>query len=75
MVAYVKRQQALIRSIYRFMSAKPAVVVLIALIAITVSGISLLVPDKPMVYENLLIISVSFLVLIFAGGIYNRNGG
>ena len=65
----------IIRSIYRFISARPAVVVLLSLIAITFGGISLLVPDKPMVYENLLLISISFIVLIFAGGIYNRNGG
>jgi predicted tellurium resistance membrane protein TerC len=65
----------IIRSIYRFMTAKPEIVVLLALIAITCSGISLIVPEEPKVYENLLVIFTSFFVLVFAGGIYNRNGG
>ena len=65
----------IIRSIYRFMRSKPEIVVLLALIAITCSGISLIVPEEPKVYENLLVIFTSFFVLVFAGGIYNRNGG
>lgn len=64
-----------IRSIYRFMSSKPEIVVLLALIAMTCGGIGLIVPNEPKVYESLLVIFTSFFVLVFAGGIYNRNGG
>lgn len=65
----------IIRSAYRLMNAKPEVVVLLALIAIAFSTISLLIPEQPKIYENLLILAASTLVLIYAGGIYNRNGG
>lgn len=65
----------IIRSIYKFMSSKPEVVVLLSIIAISFGCIGLVVPDHPKVLENLLVISASFFVLIFAGGIYNRNRG
>lgn len=65
----------IIRTLFKFMSAKPEVVVLLSLIAIAVSSISLLVPEDPKIYENLLILASSTLVLLFAGGIYNRNRG
>lgn len=65
----------IIRSIYKFVSAKPEVVVLLSIIAMSFGCIGLVVPDHPKVLENLLVISASFFVLIYAGGIYNRNRG